>query len=415
MYWQQYQILFFLFFAFIIIISFYKFFPHYVLGESPSFSRQVINNLQHNWEIQPELNGMNCTGIQDRIPYPQMEAVSYFSDGKILNATIWLSGPLDEHPLPAYRSPIYAMALTIISPNKIDSGDPDYAVMISWNNTNQEWDKKFVEYSKSKSNHSIVTPMYNISSGFFSNEPIFYGNGGKAHINFSLDLSKVTSPSQYMVLFGIQDNFLNIGNGNNFSSCMVRDFGNNIAYIPPPKFSISTAPSPLILRPGDQKNLELSVNSSILGAPIISFSTNQSKLIGLNFSPSEEHLTPEGITVSNLNIHVFGNATAKPYTLPIFATITFPSLNIQKIFTPFTQPSIRSDNQSEQNANMILRPSYFTVTVQEPLTWQENFSNIWSVWGGFINLVGGGFAAGFAALVLNRFKIDRKKQTNESS
>jgi hypothetical protein len=411
-YWQQSQILFLLFFAFILIIISYKFFPGYVFGDSPSFSRQVINNLQHTWETQPMLNGMNCTDIQNRILYPQMEAVSYFSDGKVLNATIWLSDRFDEHPLHAYRLPIYAMAITIISPNKIDTGDPDYAVMISWNQTNQEWDKKFVEYSKS--NDSIVSSIYNISSDFFHNEPILYGVGGKGHINFSLDLKKITSPEQYMVLFGMQDNFLNIGKGYNYSLCMVRDFGNNIAYVPPPKFSISTAPSNLILRPGDQKNLELRVNSSILGAPLISFSTNQSKAIGLNFRPTEEHLTPEGITASNLNLNVFGNATAKPYTLPIYATITFPSLNIQKIFAPFTNLIFSSNNQSKQIESMLLRPTYFTVTVIEPLTWQENFSNIWSVWGGFINLIGGGFAAGFAALVLDRFKIARKNQTKKS-
>jgi hypothetical protein len=47
----------------------------------------------------------------EALQIPEMMGVSYFSDGKSLNATIWLYGPFPETPNPIVRTPLYGMTI----------------------------------------------------------------------------------------------------------------------------------------------------------------------------------------------------------------------------------------------------------------------------------------------------------------
>ena len=49
-------------------------------------------------------------------------------------------------------------------------------------------------------------------------------------------------------------------------------------------------------------------------------------------------------------------------------------------------------------------PANLTITVQQPLTLEEQFREFWNTYGGIIGLIGGGFAAGFSALLIDRLK-----------
>jgi hypothetical protein len=49
------------------------------------------------------------------------------------------------------------------------------------------------------------------------------------------------------------------------------------------------------------------------------------------------------------------------------------------------------------------------MTISEPLSIPEQVKSFWDVWGAMLSLVGGGFAAGFSALVVDRLK--NRKQT----
>lgn len=74
-------------------------------GDSPSFSLQGIDNIRHHWHL--ENNGIffgqesaknitQCSTRRGHFPFPQIAAVNYISNGKSLNATIWLDSPSQQ-------------------------------------------------------------------------------------------------------------------------------------------------------------------------------------------------------------------------------------------------------------------------------------------------------------------------------
>jgi hypothetical protein len=54
------------------------------------------------------------------------------------------------------------------------------------------------------------------------------------------------------------------------------------------------------------------------------------------------------------------------------------------------------------------------VTTLKALTGEEKFSNFWNVYGDAINLVAGGLAAGFSAIVIDKLRrrMNKKKGKN---
>jgi hypothetical protein len=74
-------------------------------GDSPSFTLQGIENIRHHWHL--ENNGIffgqnsaknitECSTRRGHFPFPQIAAVNYISNGKNLNATIWLDSPFQQ-------------------------------------------------------------------------------------------------------------------------------------------------------------------------------------------------------------------------------------------------------------------------------------------------------------------------------
>src|SRR5215469_12119949 len=74
-------------------------------GDSPSFSLQGIENIRHHWHLQNNgiffgqvsaKNITQCSTRRGQFPFPQIAAVNYISNGKNLNATIWLVSPFQQ-------------------------------------------------------------------------------------------------------------------------------------------------------------------------------------------------------------------------------------------------------------------------------------------------------------------------------
>jgi hypothetical protein len=63
---------------------------HHVFATSPSFSYKEIRNEFFNW-IDVHKHVRSYYGD----PSPELIGVNYFSDGKTLNATLWLAAPLN--------------------------------------------------------------------------------------------------------------------------------------------------------------------------------------------------------------------------------------------------------------------------------------------------------------------------------
>jgi hypothetical protein len=113
-----------------IIFLYLQSLDHSVLGLSPSFTLEEISDAPHDWfdSNYNEVSGYNHSNIQ---------AIIYSSNGKILNATLWLCSKFEERPI-GY-TPAYAMLVDIDSDLYTGNGGFEYDAGIYWNNNTKTW------------------------------------------------------------------------------------------------------------------------------------------------------------------------------------------------------------------------------------------------------------------------------------
>jgi hypothetical protein len=390
-----------------ISILFNTFLPIEGAGLSSTFPRQTIKDPPNDWKYYPLYSNSNCSKIPRLIP--DMEGVSYFSDGNFLNATIWLSGPFQEIPVPFVRFPIYAMWFGIIQPYDIKE-KVDYTHLIQWNPLSSNWTRLIQEVLE---NDTRIIMQDNNYTNFFDN------TRGKGHVNLSLDLTNVTAPAEYFVIFALFDSLIYRGN-----ACGLLDITDTSFYIPPPKFPISVFPTPLEIRHGEAKTAELRLNSNSLVKSSVHVTTHQiPKGMDISIEPNETPIAPAGITRLRMNVKTTDDVRPGPYTIQLDSSISFPAtIDVGSLITSeFAKINRTDSNNGKSNISpsglvdsnittriINSRPSYFTVIVKS-YPFSEQFKDFWSTYGDFISLVGGGFTAGAAALAIDRLRNRRKK------
>jgi hypothetical protein len=103
---------------------------------SPSFVTQlVINN-------NPVIDARSYKITED--DNITILSVNYESDGKFLNATIWLKTPLYKNLLPTTAT----FGMLIDADNNAATGmqGADYGIKIQWNSTSRAWERVFEQY-----------------------------------------------------------------------------------------------------------------------------------------------------------------------------------------------------------------------------------------------------------------------------
>jgi hypothetical protein len=93
---------------------------------------------------------------------------------------------------------------------------------------------------------------------------------------------------------------------------------------------LSSTPSNVVLRPGDEKDLEVVVkgNTNLPSEVFLNANTtttNPDKSIGLNFISQKISMPPLTPGTSTLHVKILKTANATSYTLPISANISFPT------------------------------------------------------------------------------------------
>jgi hypothetical protein len=357
------------------LIVIFEFLPSKVFAFSPSFVRQEVKDAADDWWDHYQQNF--TSGYNN---FADISAVSYFSDGRFLNATLFLRSPFIEQPY-GY-APAYGVLINADSNQKTGWEGHDYFMRIAWDNDTNTWTYTLEEWSTSQIARVLEQK---------TNYTDFFDSGENSYIHLSLDLNKLSSPQQYIVVFFVD--YVS-PNGRPFA---ISDYSNWVR-IPPPEFFMTAVPNELTLRPGQEKSIEVQVNSSTtVFEPHIILSANQIHGLDSYFIANEIDIPPRGIATSDLYVKALDNARPDRNTLQIFANISFPTQFINKE----SQLKTISENST---VNLIL-----PVTVIESLTFGEQFSAFWNVYGDPISLVGGGFAAGFAALVFNKLQKTKGK------
>jgi hypothetical protein len=313
------------------------------------------------------------------------------------STTIVFRSPFDDKREPSYREVSLTMAIDVDS---VHDAGTDYRVLYSripHNTWTGNWSRQLQEtsaYDKIK-----VLEEYVIRSKLSEPE--------ESYIDFSFDLDKVNSPSQYKMAFYITDYFVK-----DHVLCRLIDTTNWVI-IPPPDFSMSVSPSSVLLRPGEEKNLELQIKGSTnlqSEASLSHSNKNSTKDLQINFIPDKMSIPPSGTGSVSLHLEANHSAKPRPYTIPIVANISFPTSITSRGGETF------SNNRSVN----IIETTNLTSAVLPPFTDAEklnNFTKIWitpiqGIWT-FLAGVGAVIAPFIITLYRRRKKEKTTNQTNE--
>lgn len=174
---------------------------------SPSFPLQGINDDINDWSLANSNlsigtnNITECTTGQHIFSYPDIAAVNYFSDGKTLNAILWLSSPFKEPSENVTSSQFVEISRSYIMLIYIDSVygiEQPYQIKIDWDLAKNTWtrtiqltsltageNKKFDKWE----NKLIERDNY---TDFFER--------GKNYVELNVNLGALTYPNQYSII-----------------------------------------------------------------------------------------------------------------------------------------------------------------------------------------------------------------------
>src|SRR5918996_2849062 len=353
------------------IISYTSMHISNVLADSVSFSRQEVGD-----DERDGININGLTGTQAVDDYKDLLdnstdilKITYLSDAKNLNASLWLGGNFTKDPAAkGAQAMVYGILVDIDSNPRTGFQGVDYQLEVQWTNSSKIWNMFLGEYP-SVDNPSLEDPADYLKILDIKENYTDFFVDNKPYVTLSLPLEDVAFPSEFKAMYyGIV-----IYNPSN----MVVDLGSWID-IPPADLAISTLPNPVIIRQGEQKNVGVQLKSNDrFVSDVASFlpienyskidiqSNNIDELDGGGSGGSGSETQSSNMGPTTFIIKVSSDAEIGEYTIPILVNMstgsTFPSEFLRISNFSFSVPT----------KGNILRVANMTITVTEPVTAQE--------------------------------------------
>jgi hypothetical protein len=327
-------------------------------ADSPSFHFKQITDNRSDW-----IN-MTSTKSGSGLRSTDILAVTYFSDGEILNGSVWLYFPFDAEPR-SQDKVNYGMLIDADFDKKTGFDGIDYQLEVGWNGTDNSWTKSLEEWSPLGNTRTI--DIENNYSGFFEPE--------KNYMVISLNLSQINNPSKYKVTFYAES-------VENVTS--LTDFTRWVA-VPPLELSLSTTPNSVQLRKDEETTIEVRINTTQGYEPVIKLDTkSQSKYIEAYFDQRDTIRIPSyGVATIPMTIKSTPDALIGPYTLFIIANSTFPP---EEVVTPMLAENDSTSLPIPRSVipQDIITQSSLLVTLQEPSNILDFIDSLWDRIGGFL-------------------------------
>jgi hypothetical protein len=347
---------------------------HFVLpnvAASAPFPDKEITDNPRDWI---DLKTKNSTMDSDLST--DILSVDYYSNGKILNATLWLFAPFKEKPSDSEVN--YGMYIDADFNDGTGFNGIDYKVEIKWNNENKNWDKVIESWSQIGKTRVIEN---------VSDYNGFYTKGGN-YILLAVNLDKMLSPEKYKVLF-----YAETKREGSFRTDLTRWVA-----IPPLELTVFPSSSSIELRKGQEKTIEIKVNASQGYEPTVELFTNSpSSDLLLNFEQNNTLRIPSyGLASTPLTITSTDNALVRPYTIFITANSSFPP------------KELITDYRSSQPIDNVTTQSSLYAVLQEPLSMTDEIADFWNKLGSPISFVYG-ILAGLSPLLYKKIKEKVKK------
>ncbi|HSF50013.1 MAG TPA: hypothetical protein VLA74_04555 [Nitrososphaeraceae archaeon] len=317
---------------------------HIFAAPSPSFERQEITDVDKDWIFWNPDSEEDRIYLQDNtqksIPVaknethckldvefsPQIKSVSYMSNGNRLNATMWMSSDLIEPVLEKnrlnkdnfekeVRIPLWKKIKFTISVdiNSIFNQGIDYRIELvneRINTTSSKWFEILYEISADGTEREV-------SRKSFDKFPFM----NKNFVDFSIDLNKLSNPKIYKILLYVTDLYVNNG-----KLCRMVDTTSWIVS-PPPNFNIFVSDNPINMKPGEQKDLVVTIKGNTgLQAEAELYVNKTDPSVSLSFPLSNKAIVSSltnGSSTLHLNVSDSEFKSSKRVVFPIVANISF--------------------------------------------------------------------------------------------
>ncbi len=372
---------------------------------SPSFELQELTNENRHWV---QTYGNSDTHLKSN--HTDILAVDYISDGKTLNATIWLSSgfqnssAFDSANNKSFKKLSYGMLIDADSNTKTGYNGADYDFYV------ESVAGKLSGYLyqlSSTGGFRLVGSKINFTQSFAESTL------GPGYVNLHLDLSSINSPSKYNLLFYTAESF---------KSNEVRQFTSWVN-IPPPSLQITTAPSSIIIRQGEEQLIPARIKStSGFSNDVINITlddinsannNNKNYNTGVGFNSSELHIKAQRNQPPLFKIAVPQQTPLGIYTIPLIVTIREPSVaTITKPISINTRGGTVDPefelSKKYPTVGYLTKPINLTVIVISPRSISDQFRDFWTIYGQFIGIFAGAFVGAFAKLLFDRIK-DKKE------
>jgi hypothetical protein len=352
-------------------------------AQTPSFIRQNIKDAPFDW-----IDAANQTTSEKGAPSTDIAEVTYFSNGNTLNSTIWLLFPFREMPT-GYS--IFNYGILIDSDFNENTGQKgiDYQLEIRWNNQTKTWTKILTELTSAVSGR-ILNKNDNFSS-FFGNQSFY--------VSLPIDLEKIQYPSKFRVIYYAESK--------KDGGPLLTDFTKWIN-VPPPELKLATYPQSIKIRQGENKTVELTINStSGLEPDIVLSSKNQESDPNLDFNSKKLKIPYDGFASIPLTIMTSSNTSIAPHTVSIFANSSYPAFEFVKVNSSSSQGlhfPLEIQGQGK------IAKSSLLIEIEQPLSLIDQISEFWNKLGQPLSFLYG-FLAGSSPVL---YRVIKKKLTKST-
>jgi len=343
-------------------------------------TRQSIRDAPFDW-----INIDRQTAATEGDPATDIIEVTYFTNGRTLNSTIWLLFPFRELPV-GYSIFNYGMLIDSDFDEDTGAGGIDYQLEIRWNNETNTWTRVLTEWSSAAVGGRILEESKNFTR--FSEDQLFY-------VSIPIELEDISNPNKFRAVYYAESK--------REASPLVSDFTKWIN-VPPQELQVATYPQSIELRQGETKTVELTINSTSGLEPDVSlYSENQGTDPVLYFSAKKLKIPSNGFASIPLTVSTSDNTDIGPHTIFIFANSSYPAFEFVKVNATshdFEFPfRIQGDDKMVKTSLLI--------DVKQPLSLTDKISEFWNKLGELLLFLYG-VVAGLSPMIFNAI---RKKLT----
>jgi hypothetical protein len=357
-------------------LAYLLFSPQDIFAPS-EFSRQEAVDPSYDWF--DNARGIPSTNPEALFQATDIRAVNFFSNGKFLNATMWIHSPFQEQPSSQFGRVSYGAYIDADFDNKTGLDGIDYRAEVMYEN--RTWTRIFEEWSTLGGNRTLdrIDHYTDLSSE------------GQRFVKMYVDLEAIGSPENYRVVF-----FAETSNG---LANWHTDYTNWIV-MPPPEFVVNTIPESVILDQGGNDNIEIRITSATGNEHKVSFLPPTSEAAeSLNLTEDSVYIPSFGMASTRLHITAKPNAEPGSHSVFLIGNVEFPLPSagqspigdniaasaditqdpLQDLRVQVVLPKL--DNQE------VIEASSFVLTIKKPLTWLEQINNFWDDWGNVISFI----------------------------